>query len=410
MAYRLFEVAGVEIEYALVRRGSLEVFPGADRLLAAMGGSPDTHPALGNVEADNELAAHVLELKCREPTRDLAAQAGDFQAYVAAANKALEPFGAMLFPTGTHPFMDPARESKLWEHEDREIYEAYDRAFDCRGHGWFNLQSVHLNLPFSGDVEFSRLHNAISLLLPVLPALAASSPIFDGEHQGWLDSRLMHYMGNQRRLPAILGNVVPEPVESEQEYRDKILAPMYRQIAPFDPDGLLRDEWLNSRAAIARFDRNAIEIRCLDTQENPRADLALCHWVTLALRHMLDTGEDMYALHRSAPAALLKSLFTETARLGGSAGIPGHFPFAAFGLEPQATVSAFLKALTARILPGYDGPFGPCIDLILREGNLAERILKAAPAPAGYGAVYAELCECLGQGKPFTAIAPVRTR
>ena len=266
MAYRLFEVSGVEIEYAVVRRGTLAAAPDVDKLLAALGGSPDSHPALGNVEADNELAAHVLELKCREPSRDLVAQTKDFQAFVTRINQALERFDAQLLPTGMHPFMDPARESRLWAHEDQDIYATYDRIFSCRGHGWFNLQSVHLNLPFSGDAEFSRLHNAISLLLPLLPALAASSPIFEGRHQGWLDSRLFHYMGNQRRLPSIIGNIVPEPVGSEEEYRESILAPMYRDIAPFDPEGTLQDEWLNSRAAIARFDRNAIEIRCLDTQ------------------------------------------------------------------------------------------------------------------------------------------------
>ena len=50
------------------------------------------------------------------------------------------------------------------------MYEAYDRIFDCRGHGWANLQAVHLNLPFSGDEEFGRLHAAIRLVLPIMPA------------------------------------------------------------------------------------------------------------------------------------------------------------------------------------------------------------------------------------------------
>ncbi|HAL85576.1 MAG TPA: hypothetical protein DCM31_01010, partial [Deferribacteraceae bacterium] len=36
---------------------------------------------------------------------------------------------------------------------------------------------------------------------------------------------------------------------------------MYRDIAPYDPECILQEEWLNSRGAIARFDRKAIEIR-----------------------------------------------------------------------------------------------------------------------------------------------------
>ncbi|HLP42473.1 MAG TPA: glutamate-cysteine ligase family protein, partial [Fibrobacteria bacterium] len=145
--YHLFEVFGVELEYAVVSRDTLAAAPVVDRLLEALGGSPDAHPFLGNVEADNELAAHVLEIKCREPARDLVAQARDFADYVRWADRALAPVGARLLPGGMHPFMDPARESRLWTHEDSDIYAAYDRVFGCRGHGWLNIQSTHLNLP-----------------------------------------------------------------------------------------------------------------------------------------------------------------------------------------------------------------------------------------------------------------------
>ena len=51
---------------------------------------------------------------------------------------------------------------------------------------------------------------------------------------------------------------------------------MYDDIAPLDPDAVLQHEWLNARGAIARFDRNTIELRVLDVQECPRADLAIC--------------------------------------------------------------------------------------------------------------------------------------
>lgn len=403
--HHLFEVFGVEIEYAVVRRDNLAVVPLVDRLLEALGGSADSHPARGNVEADNELAAHVLEIKCKEPARDLVAQARDFEAYVRWANQSLAALGARLLPGGMHPFMDPAMESRLWPHEDSEIYAAYDRVFDCRGHGWFNIQSVHLNLPFAGDAEFARLHNAISMLLPVLPALAASSPVYEGRHHGWLDGRLFHYQNNQKRLPAIIGPLVPEPVGGEQEYRDRILAPMYAQIAPQDPEGNLQEEWLNSRAAIARFERMAIEIRCLDTQEQPRADLALCHFAVEALKRALSTGTDLLARHRKVPAGLLKSVFLESARLGRTAPLPADYPFDAFGIPPQPTAGAFLKALTDATRPSWSpeeaAAFGPPLDLIHKEGNLAERLLRSSPEPTGYPRVYARLADCLEQSRPL---------
>lgn len=403
--HHLFEVFGVEIEYAVVRRDSLAVVPLVDRLLEAMGGAADSHPSLGNVEADNELAAHVLEIKCKAPAKSLPAQVKDFEAFVRWANRSLQPMGARLLPGGMHPFMDPAMESRLWPHEDSEIYAAYDKVFDCRGHGWFNIQSVHLNLPFSGDAEFARLHNAVSLLLPVLPALAASSPVYEGRHHGWLDGRLFHYQGNQKRLPAIIGPLVPEPVGSEAEYREKILQPMFRQIAPQDPEGNLQEEWLNSRAAIARFERSAIEIRCLDSQESPRADLALCHFAVEALKRALGTGVDLFARHRKVPEGLLKALFLDCARQGRSAPMPSDYPFEAFGVEPQPTAGDFLRALTAATRPLWsqdeEAAFGAPLDLIHKEGNLSERILRSSPEPQGYPRAYARMADCLEQNRPY---------
>src|SRR5690606_17301416 len=141
--------------------------------------------------------------------------------------------------------------------------------------GWANLQSVHLNLPFDGDEEFGRLHAAIRLVLPILPALAASSPLKDGHYTGLKDTRLDVYQSNQRKVPSIAGRVVPEQVFTQKDYEEQILQRNYQDIAPYDPEGILQDEWLNSRGAIARFQRNAIEIRVLDIQECPAADLAI---------------------------------------------------------------------------------------------------------------------------------------
>ncbi len=384
-----------------------------DRLMSALEGKSNLQAVFGNVEADNELAAHVLEIKCREPAVDLAAQARDFSAAIKKVNQVLAGWNARLMPTGMHPFMDPAKESTLWPHADSPIYQNYDRIFGCRGHGWFNIQSVHLNLPFANDREFSRLHNAISLLLPLLPALAAASPVFAGAHNGWLDGRLFHYIGNQRRLPAIIGDIIPEPIGSEEEYREVILAPMYKAIRPLDPDGILAHEWLNSRAAIARFDRSAIEIRCLDTQERPLADVALCHWVVSVLTLMLDSESDFLAIHRKVPAGLLKSLFLDSARYGMAAKVPEDFPSGAFGLEEAntgATVRDVLRVLTDKAfahaarplyLKAADEVFAPALNLIFSEGNLAERILKSASDAQSYRTVYAQLCYCLEKNLPF---------
>ncbi|MBK9976184.1 MAG: hypothetical protein IPP14_15545 [Planctomycetes bacterium] len=71
-----------------------------------------------------------------------------------------------------HPFFDPMTETKLWPLSNNVVYETHNRIFDCRGHGWSNLQSTHLNLPFANDTEFARLHAAIRMILLILPALS----------------------------------------------------------------------------------------------------------------------------------------------------------------------------------------------------------------------------------------------
>lgn len=187
----LFQAFGVELEYMLVRRGDLAVLPLSDEALRRASGG---EAYVCDVERDgmawsNELVAHLVELKVDPPARDLAGLAPKFDAEIAWMNGLLEAFDARLMPSAMHPFMRPEAETKLWPHEYREIYESYHKAFDCRRHGWANLQSAHLNLPFADDAEFGRLHAAIRLLLPLLPALAASSPYQEGRATGLLDTR-----------------------------------------------------------------------------------------------------------------------------------------------------------------------------------------------------------------------------
>ena len=61
--------------------------------------------------------------------------------------------------------------------------------------------------------------------------------------------------------------------------RDKayvtLLETIYADLAPLDPEGILRHERGNGRGCIARFDRMALEIRLIDVQECPRMDLAI---------------------------------------------------------------------------------------------------------------------------------------
>ena len=406
----LFQACGVELEYMIVDCATLDVRPIADELLRdAAGGSEYVGEfASGDVSWSNELVAHVVELKTTEPAKSLAPLADAFQAQVRRINELLAPHGARLMPGGMHPWMDPDRETKLWPHDSSEIYESFHRIFGCGGHGWSNLQSVHLNLPFADDAEFGRLHAAIRVLLPILPALAASSPIVDGRVTGVLDARLDAYRENSRRIPSITGHVVPEAVFTEADYRDSILARLYSDIAPHDPQAILQHEWLNARGAIARFERNTIEVRVLDVQECPAADVAICGLATAALRALVEERFSGIDEQRAWHAERLATVLAAAIQEGERTVIHDAEFLSLFGMRAASSSLADLwrhihDAVADR--PGRTAAMDRALAVILDEGPLARRILRAvngrgASRSALHG-VYSQLCDCLASGAMY---------
>ena len=393
----------------IVDAQSLDVRPIADELLRDATGSDEYvgEVVAGEVSWSNELVAHVVELKTTDPASSFAPLAASFQAQVRRINELLAPHGARLMPGGMHPWMDPFTETRLWPHDCNEIYEAFNKIFDCRGHGWSNLQSVHLNLPFGDDQEFGRLHAAIRLVLPILPALAASSPFVDGRRSETLDTRLEVYRTNSRRIPAITGHVVPEAVFSEAAYRHTILEALYAAIAPHDPDGVLRDEWLNARGAIARFMRNTIEIRVLDIQECPAADLAICGLTSGVLRALVDGQFCSLAEQQSWPAERLAEILLAAIRDGEQAVVTDEQYLRLFGLRAsRATLSELWQHLDTATAnrPGRTRETDRALRVILDEGPLARRIARATgttPTRDALKQVYARLCDCLERGEVF---------
>jgi glutamate---cysteine ligase / carboxylate-amine ligase len=403
----LFAGYGVEMEYMIVDRDTLKVKPIADEVLKAEAGQLTSDVERGTMAWSNELVLHVLELKTNGPAPELPELAHSFHREVERVNELLAPFNAMLLPTGAHPFMDPSSETVLWPHEASEIYEAYNRIFNCQGHGWSNLQSTHLNLPFGNDVEFGRLHAAIRLVLPLLPAISAASPMLDGKMTGFLDTRLEVYRKNQQIIPLISGQVIPEAVFSEAEYRTQIFKPLFAAIAPYDPAGQLQDEFLNSRGAIARFSRNAIEIRIIDNQECPRADIAIVALVVEVLKHLTAETWSSYQEQRLASTQDLADLFLNSLKSGTQTLITNTAYLRLLGInQDQATIGQVWNNLWQQIKgqPGFDPDLAQCVNGILEQGPLSARILKALgynPDLAKIKEVYRQLAQCLSQNKLF---------
>ncbi|MBT8488874.1 MAG: glutamate--cysteine ligase [Gemmatimonadetes bacterium] len=400
----LFDGYGVEIEYMIVDAESLDIRPVCDRLMEAMAGEPVSELERGDIAWSNELVLHVLELKTNGPASALAGLGKRFQAEVATADAALVDIGCRLLPGGVHPWMDPETETHLWPHEYNVVYEAFDRIFGCSGHGWSNLQSTHLNLPFDGDREFGRLHAAIRAVIPLIPALAASSPFLESALTPQLDARLEAYRGNARRIPEVAGGVVPDPVGSEQEYRDRILQPLYDALAPHDPDGVLRHEWANARGSIARFERGAIEIRVIDAQECVSADLAVVSMVVAVVRALCEERWATTEALDAIPTAPLSELFVEAVRVGGDAPVVDPRYLKALGWSrSEATALGLWRFLADRLAPdGVPAEYASALETIVGHGPLASRMVKAHTDDGrSIRAVAAELGGCLRDDRLF---------
>ena len=403
----LFQGYGIEIEYMIVDRETLAVAPLTDRLLEAVAGHPVNEIERTETAWSNELALHVVELKTNGPAPQLSGLAALFQRDISAINTLLEPFAARLMPAAMHPWMNPGRETRLWPYEQDEIYQAFDRIFDCRGHGWSNLQSMHINLPFANDGEFARLHAAIRLLLPLLPALAASSPIADGRVQASLDYRLAVYAGNAARIPSVTGQVIPEPVFSRHDYEHYLLGNIYRDLAPFDPAGILQHEWVNARGAIARFDRNAIEIRVLDTQECPRADLAVAAAVVTVAEALVNEAWSDLARQQTWEVSRLHAIYADAVVSGEQAVIndPAYAALFGFPERGRCRLAEIWQYLIETLLPTAAEPgWDEVWETIIDEGPLARRILKATgdtPTADELQRTYTSLCQCLARDQLF---------
>jgi len=405
-ALNAFSAYGIELEYMIVDRDTLDVKPIADQLLADV---PTPDPL---ISCSNELVNHVIEIKNPAPT-DLCSLTAAFQAQIRALNASLAAHNACLLPGAMHPWMNPARDTQLWPTDDAGIYRTFDALFDCHRHPWANVQSMHINLPFADDAEFEKLHTAIRMLLPILPAIAASSPIAEGWFTRYLDYRMHVYSEQSPHQTQIAGDIIPDVIHTRAEYHDRILEPMYRDIASLDVERRLQFEWLNARGAIARFDRNAIEIRVMDVQECPVADIALAALVidtVHALYH--ETFGDLQT-QQALPTALLGDLLSRCSCDADEAEISSPDYLGAWGIQRPICrakdIWAYIGEVLQRQKAGHFALWKNHLEVILTQGPLARRIIRVMDKSTDKLSLfqtYRMLAQQLEQGRIFTGFFP----
>jgi len=295
--YRTLQVLGPEHEFSVVDE-KLQPLPIVDKVIKEVHGRIVNNVNLGEFSFGKELQAHVAEFKANTPF-------GSPEVFEETMHEAVETilgflekrYDARLLGLGMHPLLK-LRHAKVWSHRDRQIYEALGKIFNLNQHGWLNIQSFQLNLPYRNEHKAVRLYNALTNVLPYLPALAASSPIYESKIGDYVDNRLHFYLTNQLEVPSITGDIIPEYVGSFEAYEKMTVKRYSEDLAKLSaPRCLLNKKWLNSRGAVIRFDRRAIEIRVLDEQECVKSDVALSCFIRAALRGILANNEYPYLPH-----------------------------------------------------------------------------------------------------------------
>lgn len=271
---------------------NLHPLPIVDKVIKSLYGRVVNYVRLSKFTLGKELQSHVAEFKANTPFHSPKVfEETMHEAVVRVSDFLKKRYGAHLLGLGMHPFIR-LDDVKVWSHRDRQIYVALSRVFNLAQHGWLNIQSFQLNLPYSDERRAVTLHNALANILPYIPAVSASSPIYESKIGKFVDNRLHFYQINQKEVPSIAGDIVPEYVNSFEEY-EKVTIERYSQdlMRANAPKCILYKEWLNSRGAVFRFDRRAIEIRIMDEQECIKSDVALSCFIRASLRGFIRENE-----------------------------------------------------------------------------------------------------------------------
>lgn len=169
---------GIEWELALVDAGTLELSPRAPIVLAALGGA-ETGPYRA------EFLSHMVEL-VTGVHRVVGEAVDDLRSSLSGLYRVVDPLGIELLATGTHPFSRARDQEVVANPRYTQVMERSrwwgQRLVICGTHVHVGVDRVEKVLP---------ILNGLTNHLPLLLALSASSPFWEGEDTGYASQRTM---------------------------------------------------------------------------------------------------------------------------------------------------------------------------------------------------------------------------
>ena len=365
---------GVEWELQLVSPRTGELLPVAPAALAQLeraGGSgglvvPEMHQVMVElVSRPHQQVAHCLT---------------DLEQALDRLSPVLAQHGAEATSAGVHPFADPAAQPVTECERYRELVE--------RTAGWGRQMLIfgtHVHVGVNDVHRVVPVLNHLCTYIGHLQALAASSPCWAGQDNGYADNRAMMF----QQLPTA---GLPEPIgswaELEQMMGDLVRAGSLRQV-----NELRWDVRPSPRLG-------TIEVRACDASSNlleVGAVAALTHCLVEEALLRLDAGEAL----RSFPHWLLAANKWRSARYGLDALLVEQQ-----GAEPLP-VRESLAQLVRRLEPvaaalGCLEELGNVLQ-VLQLASGAERQRAVAAAAGGGPAVVQHLLAETRAGRPLPA-------
>ncbi|WP_292368840.1 glutamate-cysteine ligase family protein [Methanoregula sp. UBA64] len=364
---------GTEHEFS-VNDDHFTALPVSDQIIKAICGSFESEISFGDVRLGKELQKTVIEMLPKVPADGPAVL--EIQ-LVQGINRFYRIFPDQyhLLGLGMHPTVTLDRTS-VWDHDEGEYYECYDRLFNIHQHGWLNIQALQVNLSYANEKDLLMQYNRIRTFLPYLVAITASSPMVEGKLTGVMDNRLVYYRKNQEQIPAICNGIVPERLRSVAEY-NAFQETIFAELRTRDAE-ILCEEWLNSGGLIIRFSRQCLEIKAMDEQECIKSDMAVAAFVQALLRcPTLPVESDRDALLGLMETAIQKGTV---------------------GLRPELVAlydHAWKKATPE------EKQYLPIIERRIKNGSLAELMAERYRREKQIEPILADMARCLQKNTPY---------
>jgi gamma-glutamyl:cysteine ligase YbdK (ATP-grasp superfamily) len=346
----------------------------SDKILQQISGEVQYEVPFGGIRVAKELQKHVLELIPATPGSISLLEENLYHGLCELYRATNYEYG--FLGLGMHPLLT-LDQTTYWDHDEQEYYQAYDRLFNIRQHGWLNIQALQINYPYESPDDLVTAFNKIRSLIPYLVAVSASSPLVEGKTTSYMDNRLVYYRENQAQIPEICHGVLPEKLDRMDDYV-RINQDIYEELKRCRGE-ILCHEWVNSRGVIVRFTRKCLEVKAIDEQECLHSDMAISAFLLALLRSDLELEEE-----ESHLLAMLEDAM--------------HHGVA--GMRPELEKLLRIAQKNATI---EEMRYLPVVAKRIEQGSLAEIMAQRLKEGGEIEPMLAEMEWCLKENRPYYA-------